>query len=73
MLNSTINNDSTELRLNFAKGRYDDFRNYLEINCNEILLQNTEDVEPMWSSFKQFMLVGTENYVPKVKSFINNF
>ena len=52
MLNSTINNDSTDLKLNFAKGRYDDFRKYLNINWNELFLQNAEDVEFMWSTFK---------------------
>ena len=66
MINVNVNPsyvDSTP-RLNFHKGKYDELRQFLDVDWAEIL-HVTDDVNQMWNIFKFKLLEGVEKYIPK--------
>ena len=54
-------------RLNYEKGNYDAFRNYLKLDWEDILKSQNGDLDKMWCVFRDYLLKGTNLFIPQVK------
>ena len=56
-------------RLNFQKGDHDAFKIHMACNWEEKFIDCCDDVDKMWTVFKERLIKGVETYVPLVKVF----
>jgi hypothetical protein len=54
-------------RLNYEKGNYIAFRNYLNVDRVEIFKSHNGDLDKMWNLFKDFLIKGTIKYLINIK------
>jgi len=50
---------------------YDNFRKYLNINWDEAM-KSCRSIDDMWEYFKQKLLTGTTEFIPRSKHFSKN-
>ena len=55
-------------RLDFEKGNYEAFKNYLAVDWVTTLETHKGDINGMWNLFKDRIIEGTNQFVPPVKN-----
>ena len=53
------------------KGDYVKFRAFLDINWDDVLDVSNNTIDEMWERFKQIILEGTNNFIPRGSKRIN--
>ena len=61
----------SENKFQLDRGDYDNFRKYLDINWDEAM-KLCRTVDDMWEYFKQKLLTGMTNFIPRSKHFSKN-
>ena len=56
-------------KLNYNKGDYEAFKAFLNIDWNDTLVKYENDVESMWTTFKNIIMEGTKSFIPEIKQF----
>lgn len=67
--NFTIGNSDNKCKPNYSKGNYDDLRRSCNLDWYTILNPDINDVECMWTKFKDKILESSNLYIPLVSDF----
>ena len=66
---SIMFNKSVNDKLNFNKGNYEDFRQYMNLGWDKYFYNCMNDICKMWNLFKSTTEVGINRFIPKVSKF----
>ena len=58
-------------KYNFNKGDYNKLREYITQNINEMIKDENYDINSFWTKFKNLVLEGMEQCIPKIKIYGN--
>ena len=67
MLEIDKNLEILNTKYNFNKGNYNKLREYITQNINEIIKDENDDINSFWNKFKNLVLKGMEQCIPKIK------
>jgi len=67
--NFNIFNKTFGEQYNYSKGDYANLCNFMDIDWTQRLAQCDDDVEAIWSLFKNHLLEGIDQNIPKVSRF----
>ena len=67
MLEIDKNQETLKTKYNFNKGDYNKLREYITQNINEIIKDENDDINSFWNKFKNLVLEGMEQCIPKIK------
>ena len=67
MLEIDKNLETLKTKYNFNKGDYNKLREYITQNINEIIKDENDDINSFWNKFKNLVLEGMEQCIPKIK------
>ena len=67
MLEIDKNPEILKTKYNFNKGDYNKLREYITQNINEIIKDENDDINSFWNKFKNLVLEGMEQCIPKIK------
>ena len=56
-------------KYNYSKGNYDALRAFMNLDWERFFGDSCEDVEIMWSAFKDKLVQGIERFIPKIGNF----
>ena len=56
-------------KLNYSKGNYDEFRQYMDIDWDDLFGKSGNDIDVMWDLFKSIIESGISRFIPKVSKF----
>jgi len=56
-------------KINYNKGNYEDFRQYINICWDKYFCNCTNDIDKIWNLFKSTIEVGINKFIPKVSKF----
>jgi len=56
-------------KMNYGKGDYESLRKSLDINWIQVLDNFDNDVDKMWTYFKNCLITNTQKYIPEVSKF----
>ena len=67
MLEIDKNLQILKTKYNFNKSDYNKLREYITQNINEIIKDDNDDINSFWNKFKNLILEGMEQCIPKIK------
>ena len=71
LIEGSLKPDITEgpERFNYSKGAYDNLRDSLSLDWEELLLPHCNDIDKMWEAFKRELSERIHKFIPRVNNF----